>query len=80
MKREYIINLNSINDLRQFTTDILYKIDSYIDAIYERQCVDAKSLLGLVSLSSHNIKVMIHSDDENELEEFRKICERYEVR
>ena len=80
MKQEYIVNLNDINNLRKFTTDMLYKIESHVDAIYERQVVDAKSLLGLASLSSHNIRIVINSDDEKELETFRRICERYEVK
>ena len=79
MKKEYIINLNDVNDLRQFTTDILYKIENDVDAIYERYVIDAKSLLGLMTISAHDIKVLIHSNNETELELFRQICERYEV-
>lgn len=80
MKKEYIINLNDLTNLRQFTTDALYKISSHIDAIFERQVVDAKSILGLASLSGHNIKVVIYSDNEEELKTFMKICEKYEVK
>ena len=80
MRNKYIINLNNINNLRQFNTDILYKISSPVDARYENQVVDAKSLLGLISLSSHNIKVVIFSDNKEELETFKEICERYEVK
>ena len=80
MRNEYIINLNDMNKLRQFTMDVLYKIDSHIDAIYGKQCVDAKSLLGLVTLANHDIKVVMHSDNEKELELFKNICERYEVK
>lgn len=79
MKNEYVINLSDINNLRQFTTDILYKINGDVDAIYERQVVDAKSYLGLLSISMHDIKVIIHTENPRDLEKFRKICKKYEV-
>lgn len=80
MKNEYVINLSDINNLRQFTTDILYKVDGNVDAIYERQVVDAKSLLGLSSIAMHNIRVVIHTENLKELKEFKKICEKYAVK
>lgn len=79
MKNKYLISLNNINNLRQFQSDILYKIKSDVDAIFERQTIDAKSLLGLISISVHNITVLIHSEDTKELETFEHICRKYEV-
>ena len=56
MKREYEINLNNINDLKNFIHEMTYHIASDVDAIYDRQVMDAKSLLGLISISTHPIK------------------------
>lgn len=80
MDKEYVINLNNINNLRQFNTNILYKITSNVDAKYENQTVDAKSLMGLISLSSHNITVIINSDDEEELKIFNSICKPFIIK
>ena len=49
-------------------------------AKYKNQIVDAKSLMGLISLSSHNIKVIINSDDEEELKIFNNICKPFIVK
>lgn len=80
MNKEYIINLNNINNLRQFNINVLCKITSNVDAKYKNQIVDAKSLMGLISLSSHNIKVIINSDDEEELKIFNNICKPFIVK
>ena len=80
MKREYEINLNNINDLKNFIHEMTYHIASDVDAIYDRQVMDAKSLLGLISISTHPIKVIIHSDDLSEIAYFKSVCEKYEVR
>lgn len=80
MKKEYLINLNNLNNLRQFNGDIMYQIASDVNAKYENQVVDAKSMMGLMMISIHDITVSINSDDEKELETFRQICEKYEVK
>lgn len=80
MMKEYLINLNDINNLRQFNGDIMYQISSNVDARYEKQVVDAKSMMGLMMISIHDITVSINSDDKKELETFKQICEKYEVK
>ena len=55
-------------------------IESDVNAVYENQIVDAKSVLGLVSLSSHPIKIEINSDDESEIEQLKGICEKFCVK
>lgn len=83
MKKEYIINLNNLNNLRQFNGDIIYGIESDVnamDSVYRTQIIDAKSMMGLMMISAHDIIVSINSSDEKELETFRKICEKYEVK
>ena len=79
VKKEFVINLNEIEDLKTFVNEMTYHIKSDVDAIYERQVIDAKSILGLTSLASHPIKVLIHSDDLSEIAYFESVCERYEV-
>ena len=80
VKKEFVINLNEIDDLKAFVNEMTYHIKSDVDAIYERQVIDAKSILGLTSLASHPIKVLIHSDDLSEIAYFESVCERYEVK
>ena len=80
MNNKYTINLNNLIHLKDFHSEISKNISSEVDAIYEKQIIDAKSLLGLLSISVHNIEVKIHSDDTRELETFKQICERYEVK
>ena len=80
IKKEFVINLNEIEDLKTFVNEMTYHIKSDVDAIYERQVIDAKSILGLTSLASHPIKVLIHSDDLSEIAYFESVCERYEVK
>ena len=80
VKKEFVINLNEIEDLKAFVNEMTYHIKSDVDAIYERQVIDAKSILGLTSLASHPIKVLIHSDDLSEIAYFESVCERYEVK
>ena len=80
VKKEFFINLNEIEDLKTFVNEMTYHIKSDVDAIYERQVIDAKSILGLTSLASHPIKVVIHSDDLSEIAYFKSVCEKYEVK
>ena len=80
VKKEFFINLNEIEDLKAFVNEMTYHIKSDVDAIYERQVIDAKSILGMTSLASHPIKVLIHSDDLSEIAYFESVCERYEVK
>ena len=80
VKKEFFINLNEIEDLKTFVNEMTYHIKSDVDAIYERQVIDAKSILGMTSLASHPIKVLIHSDDLSEIAYFESVCERYEVK
>lgn len=79
MKKEFIIKLNMIEDLKNFVHEMSYHIAGEVDAIYERQIVDAKSILGMISLGSNPIRVVIHSNDISEIEYFKTVCERYEV-
>lgn len=80
MKKEFIVNLNQIDNLKSFLYEMTYHIASNVDAKFEHQIVDAKSLLGLLSISSHPITVTIQSDDMSEIAYFTDVCERYEIK
>lgn len=64
MNKEYVLNLDSLTDLNNFVIDISSNIPCDVDAKYGRQIVDAKSYLGLVTISIHPVTVVINTDNE----------------
>ena len=80
MKIRFTVDLHDIDNTESFVKEISEKIRSDVDAIYERQVVDAKSLLGVVMITSRPIEVEIISDDEEEIKVFEEICKKYEVK
>lgn len=80
MKKRFAVDLHDIDNTEGFVKEISEKIRSDVDAIYERQVVDAKSLLGVVMIASRPIEVEIISDDEEEIKVFEEICKKYEVK
>nr|DAG07506.1 MAG TPA: HISTIDINE-CONTAINING PROTEIN, TRANSFERASE.6A [Bacteriophage sp.] len=80
MERTYKLDLQSINDAKDFVVAI-NKLDSEVDARYGVRVVDAKSMFGLLNMSHCKpLETTIYSNDENEINEFAKICKRYEVK
>lgn len=80
MKKRFTVDLHDIDNTESFVKEISEKIRSDVDAIYERQVVDAKSLLGVVMITSRPIEVEIISDDDEEIKVFEEICKKYEVK
>ena len=80
MKKEFLVDLHSINDLKDFIEELNLKTVSDVDATYDRQTVDARSFLGVMSLAFHPITVKINSDNDCEIEDFNEICKKYEVK
>lgn len=76
MKKEYILNLDSLTNLTNFVIEVS-KIPCDVDAIYGRQIVDAKSYLGLIAISTHPLFVRIHTDEEEYIKRFSEICAQY---
>lgn len=69
---ELTIKLNMINDVKEFLNEA-HKIDVDIDLVHNRYVIDAKSTIGIFTLDlSEPVKVVIHSEDYNLLEPFRK--------
>jgi hypothetical protein len=77
MRKEFTLNLDSLTDLEEFVHLLISKISADVDGCYEHQIVDAKSFMGMVSISTHPVTVRINSDDEKEVELFNGICSRY---
>ena len=80
MKKRFTVDLHDIDNTESFVKEISEKIRSDVDAIYGRLVVDAKSLLGVVMITSRLIEVEIISDDEEEIKVFEEICKKYEVK
>ena len=77
--QKFIVNLNSINKIKEFSNDIS-QFESDVDVVSGRYVIDAKSIMGLFSLDlSKPIQIMIHSDNEFELERFAATMKNYEV-
>ena len=80
MERTYKLDLQSINDAKDFVVAI-NKLDSEVDARYGVRVVDAKSMFGLWNMSHCKpLETTIYSDYENEISEFAEICKKYEVK
>lgn len=71
------INLNDVSRIKKFT-ELVHTFDSDIDVIGDRSFCDAKSLLGLYTISlSKPVKVRLISDDEKEVKRFNKVMEEF---
>lgn len=74
-----IIKLNQINDLYTFVQEI-HDMPCDVDAFKNHYVIDAKSILGLMSLSlSEPITVRVNTDDEEIIKQFEKICLKYKA-
>ena len=77
--QKFIVNLNSINKIKEFSKDVS-TFESDIDVVSGRYVIDAKSIMGLFSLDlSKPMPIVIHSDDDSELERFAEKMKNYEV-
>lgn len=75
--KEHTLNLDSLTDLEEFVHLLISKISADVDGCWEHQIVDAKSFMGMVSISTHPVTVKINTDDEKEIGLFDAICARY---
>ena len=57
---------------------ICWIFDCDIDVLYRRYILDAKSIMSILSVDlTQPLKVVIHSDDEDELERFSEMMEDF---
>lgn len=79
LKKTYLINLSNINDLQNFVNNLNNMVIADVDAMIGRYVVDAKSVLGMMSICNRNIRVGIHSCSSYDFQCFKNICKKYEV-
>ena len=77
---EYKVKFTAIDQVQKFIDDIR-KIPYDVDACHENYVVDAKSLLGILSLSlGREIKLIVHSEEEDfnvAFDLLKLVCEEY---
>ena len=77
METERYVLLNTIDRVKKFVNDIV-SIESDVDLICGRYTIDAKSLMAIFSISLNNkLKLVIHSDNEDEIRRFNEIAEEF---
>lgn len=70
------IYLKTVSDVFNFSHDVR-RFHEDVDACHDRHVVDAKSFLGLLSISHSHIKVKIHTYDIGVIEDFFEFCKKY---
>lgn len=68
---EFTIKIETLEKAKEFVTECC-KYDENIDVVSGRYVINAKSLLGLLSIDIINpVKVIFHSDNEEKINGFR---------
>ena len=76
-KNTCIIKLNSIEKVKDFVNQVT-TFECDVDVLYRRYILDAKSIMALLSADlTEPLKVMIHTDDYDELKLFNEIMEDF---
>lgn len=77
--KKITIKINSIEDIKKFQDEIT-KFETDIDITRGRYIIDAKSMLGILTIDlSKPIDVVLHSDDEVEINNFKEIMKQFQV-
>ena len=76
MVRNYVIDLRDLTSLNNFIIEA-NQFTEDINAIYGNHVVDAKSYIGLASISMHPVKVEIITNSQLITEKFYSICKPY---
>lgn len=78
MKKNKIKIVLNFNNIKEFI-NIVSSFSSDIDLIKGNYVVDAKSIMGILSLDfTRDTYVQIHSDNKEEIERFKNEMKRYE--
>ena len=75
----HMVKFKSSDDVLSFVNQISEKIQCDVNAMYENQIVDAKSLLGMLGMPIQNIKVYAVTNDTNIQKIFDEICNIYTI-
>lgn len=77
MRDKFTIKINTIKRIKDFVED-MNSFVSDVDAIRGRYILDAKSILGLMSVDLLlPLDIRINTSDEDELIRFNKVIQRY---
>ena len=77
MKKVITVTLNDFSKIKKFSSEVV-KFESDIDLIKGRYVIDAKSTIGIFTLDlSAPVDVIIHSDNEDEINRFNKVMEAF---
>ena len=77
MKKVITVTLNDFSKIKKFSSEVV-KFESDIDLIKGRYVIDAKSTIGIFTLDlSAPVDVVIHSDNEDEINRFNKVMEAF---
>ena len=76
-KNSCVIRLNTLEKVKNFVAQ-MSTFDCDIDVLYRRYILDAKSIMALLSVDlMQPLKVVIHSDDYEDLKKFFEIMEDF---
>jgi len=74
---QFIVKFSAIDQVQKFIDDIR-KVPFDVDACHGHYVVDAKSVLGILSLSlGREINLVPHTDNSADFDLIQKICEEY---
>ena len=72
--------LNEVDKLKDFVNEVS-KFDTDFDAVRDRYVIDAKSIMGMMSLNlSKPVDIIVHpkTDDESEIERILEILKKFQ--
>ena len=76
-KNTCVIKLNSLEKVKRFV-DKATTFECDVDVLYRRYILDAKSIMALLSVDlTEPLKVLIHTDDYDELKRFFELMEDF---
>ena len=76
-KNTCVIKLNSLEKVKHFVNEAT-TFECDVDVLYRRYILDAKSIMALLSVDlTESLKVVIHTDDYEELKRFFEIMEDF---
>ena len=76
-KNSCVVLLNTLEKVKNFVAQ-MSTFDCDIDILYRRYILDAKSIMSILSVDlMQSLKVVIHSDDYDELKRFFEVMEDF---
>ena len=76
-KNTRVVLLNTLEKVKDFVNRVS-TLECDVDVLYRRYVLDAKSIMSILSIDLMNpLKVVIHSDDEEELKLFSDMMEDF---